>query len=151
MPPSPMLGRSLLVSPQSLRGVFLHLLNRCKHVLIQPLMPDRPIVTLDVCVLLRLTRLDVLDGDATTFGPSQQMSADVFRAVVYPDCERWSPPFDDPIEAADDACRRQRGTVRNYVWRGHTVGFENLGRKHYNTIFKKRNMHSLQTGVQYGR
>jgi hypothetical protein len=41
-----------------LRGVILRLLDAFDDVLIQPLMPDRSVVALDVGILLRLAGLD---------------------------------------------------------------------------------------------
>ncbi len=51
-------------------------------VVIQPLMSDRPVVALDVSVLLRLSWLDVQDGNPLSLGPFHQLSADVFGAIV---------------------------------------------------------------------
>ena len=63
-------------------------------------MADCPVVAVDVGILLRLARLNVFDRNATIFGPSQQLHADVFRAVVDPDHLRRSSPFDDPLKRA---------------------------------------------------
>jgi hypothetical protein len=76
--------------------------------LIQPLVPDDSVVAFDVGILLRLAWLDVLDGNTPTFSLSQQLPADIFRAIVHPDCQRRAPPFNDLVEGADDPCRRQR-------------------------------------------
>ena len=43
----------------------MSLLNCFKDVLIQPFVPNCPVVTLDIGVLLRFSWLDVLDMDAT--------------------------------------------------------------------------------------
>ena len=48
-------------------------------------MPDGSIVALNICVLLRLSGLDVLDGDTLLLGPYSKLLADVFRAIVDPD------------------------------------------------------------------
>jgi hypothetical protein len=41
-------------------------------------MQDSSIVALNICVLLRLSGLDVLDGDTLLFGPYSKLLADVF-------------------------------------------------------------------------
>ncbi len=61
-------------------------------------MPDGSVVTLDIGVLLGLTRLDVLDGNPLLFGPFQQLATDVFRVIIDPDCPGFSSPFDDAIK-----------------------------------------------------
>jgi hypothetical protein len=57
-----------------LRGVILGLLDAFDDVLVEPFMPDGAVVALDVGVLLRLSGLDVLDGDAPFFSPDQQFA-----------------------------------------------------------------------------
>ena len=71
-------------------------------------MADGSVVAFDIGILLRLARLDVLDGNAPGFRPTQQLPADVLRAIVHPDRKRWTPPFDDPIKAADEVVRLLR-------------------------------------------
>ena len=65
---------------------MLGLLYALDDVLVQPFVPDRAIVALDVGVLLRLTRLDVCQGDAVLFSPIQQRVTDIFRAVTPSEC-----------------------------------------------------------------
>ena len=62
--------------------MVLGLLDGFDDVLVEPLMPNGAVVTLDVGVLLRLAGLNVLDGDLPLLGPFQQLAADVFRAVA---------------------------------------------------------------------
>ena len=45
----------VVVSPEPLRGEVLGLLDSIDDVLVQPFVPDGAVVSLDVCVLLRLT------------------------------------------------------------------------------------------------
>jgi hypothetical protein len=78
-------GAVVIACPEPLRGLVLHLLDRREHVLIQPFALDRPVVAFDIGVMLRVALLDVLDCNATIFGPSQQLPAALFRAVVDPD------------------------------------------------------------------
>ena len=51
-------------------------------------MPDGPVVTLDISVLLGLSGLDVVQGNALPLGPDHQRGADVLRAIVHPDRKR---------------------------------------------------------------
>ena len=57
----------------------LSLLDTVDDILVQPFMPDRAVVALDVGVLLRLARLDMRQGDALFLSPFQQCMTDVFR------------------------------------------------------------------------
>ena len=50
----------IVVSPELLHGEVLRLLDAFNDVLVQPLVSDGAVVALDVGVLLRLTRLDML-------------------------------------------------------------------------------------------
>jgi hypothetical protein len=98
----------VVVSPEPLRGVSCSLLDGFDDVLVEPFMPHGAVVALDVGVLLRLAWLDVLDGNPMFLGPFHQLFTDVFRAVVHPDGAGLAPPFDDPVEAADDPFGWQR-------------------------------------------
>ncbi len=52
-------GSQICICPEPLRGVVLHHLDGCKHVLIQPFVPDGTVVAFNVGVLLRLAGLDM--------------------------------------------------------------------------------------------
>ena len=93
----------VVVSPEPFCGVILNLLDCCKHVLIQPFMPDRSVVTFDIGVLLRLSGLDMLQGDTSVFGPLRQAAADIFRAIIDPDRVWFPSPPDNPVERSNDA------------------------------------------------
>ena len=53
----------IVVSPEPLCGEVLCLLDSLDDVLVQSFVPHRAVIALDVSVLLRLTRLDVLQAD----------------------------------------------------------------------------------------
>lgn len=64
----------------------------------KPIVTHGPVVSLDIGVLLRLSRLNEINADAAFCSPGQGNGADVFRAVVASDGFRFAPPFDDPVE-----------------------------------------------------
>ena len=64
----------------------------------EPVVADRPVVAFDIGVLLRVTGLDVIQPDASAFGPGDKGSADVFRAVVAANDLRLAAPLDDLIQ-----------------------------------------------------
>ena len=86
---------------------MLCLLDAFDNVLIQPFMPNRPIVAFNVSILLRLARLDMLDCDVAFFSPFQELATDVFRSIINPNALRSSPPLDDPVQAPDHPLSRQ--------------------------------------------
>jgi hypothetical protein len=57
--------------------------------------------------------LVVLDCTAHFFGPDQQLTTDVLRAVIDPERAGLSAPFDDPIKAPDDPLSGQRDVHLN--------------------------------------
>ena len=71
-------------------------------------MPDGAVVALDVGVMLAMAGLDVLDGNAPTRGPDQQLATGLFRAVLYPYCAGLAAPLDDRVKASDDPLCWQR-------------------------------------------
>jgi len=71
-------------------------------------MPDRPIVALDICVLLRFSGLNMGQNDALVLGPFHKGAADVFRTVVDPDRLWCATPFDDPVQGPDNPLGGQR-------------------------------------------
>jgi len=72
----------MIVGPEPPRCILSDLINRSEQVLIEPIVPDRPVVALDIGVLLRLSGLDVLDAYLVPLGPGSQRLADVLRTVV---------------------------------------------------------------------
>ena len=62
--------------------LVLRLLNSFEDVLVQPFTANGAIVTLDIGVLLRLARLDVLKSNTVFLSPRHQCPADIFGAVV---------------------------------------------------------------------
>jgi len=80
---------------------ILSLLDGFDDVLVQPFVPDGAVVSLDISVLLRLTWLDVLDGNPLFLGPYQQLATDVFGAVVDPYGAGFAAPFYDAVKAPD--------------------------------------------------
>ena len=98
----------MIVGPQPVGGKFLDFVQCFEQVVGKPVIANRPVIALDVGVLLRLARLDEVDTDAAFCCPRQGHGADVFRAVVAPDRNWLSAPFNDPVERAYHAFGRQR-------------------------------------------
>jgi len=69
-------------------------------VLVEPFMPNSPIVTFDVSILLRLARLDMLDRDVAFLRPFQELATDVFQPIINPNAFWSSPPLDARIRQA---------------------------------------------------
>jgi len=61
--------------------LILDLLDCVEDELAEPLLPDRSVVSLDIGVLLRISRLDVEDADAALLRPGLQFPTDVFGAI----------------------------------------------------------------------
>jgi len=80
-------------------GTFTERLEVFNDVLVQPFMPDRAIIALDISVLLRLSGLDVLDGNALFISSFQQLTTDILRPIIYPN---------GSIKAANDPFGWQR-------------------------------------------
>ena len=72
----------VVVSPQPFRGLILCILDAFDDVLVKPFKPNRPVVPLDVGVLLRLSGLDVLDRDLVLLSPFSHCFANVFGSIV---------------------------------------------------------------------
>ena len=81
---------------------MLGLLDAFDDVLVEPLLPDSAVVTLDIGVLLRLAGLDMLDGYSQFLGPDQKLATDVFWAVINPNGAWLAAPFDNPVQTAND-------------------------------------------------
>ena len=103
-----MSGAVVVVSPEPVCGVVLNLADRREHVLIEPFVPDRPVVAFDIGVLLRLARLNILKNNRALRCPLPEAVTDIFRAVVDPDAAGTSAPLNDPLKRPDHAARRQR-------------------------------------------
>jgi len=78
-------------------------------VLIEQLFSIGPVEAFDVGVLIRLARLDVLDGHAGTFSPVREGLTEELRAVVGSQHLR-QPMFSlQSLKDPDQAHRRDRG------------------------------------------
>ena len=84
-----------------MRGLILRLLEAFDDVLVEPLMPDCPVVALDICVLLRLAGLYVLDSYTLLLSPYSELLADVFGAIVHPNGVGLAAPLDDAVQAVN--------------------------------------------------
>jgi hypothetical protein len=91
-------GPVVIVGPQPVGGKFLDFVERLEQVMGEPIVANRPVLTLDVSVLLRLAGLDEIDANAALCSPRQGHRADIFRTVVAADRFRLAALFDDPVE-----------------------------------------------------
>lgn len=83
-------------------GDLLSILNGFKNLEVKQFVRDRPVVALDIIVLLRLAGLDVGQGDVLFLGPDQQRCSDVFGAIVDVDHQSLTAPFDDLTQGSGD-------------------------------------------------
>ena len=65
-------------------------------------------MSLDVCILLWISRLNKFQRDASLLCPCLEYQADIFRSIVTANRFGLPAPFDDPIQAADDTLCWQR-------------------------------------------
>lgn len=71
-------------------------------------MAHSAIESLDVCVLLGLACLDIVDPDLPSRRPALYRTADVFRPVVTSNGGGLTPPFDDLLQNANHPLGGQR-------------------------------------------
>lgn len=81
---------------------MLGVLDAFDDVLVEPLLPDSAVVTLDIDVLLRLSGLDMLDGYSHFLVPDQKLATGVFWAVINSNGVWLPTPFDNPVQTAND-------------------------------------------------
>ena len=82
--------------------MFLHFFDGVEEVLIEPVVSHGTIEAFDVGVLLRLSRLDVIDLNLLLGSPAQKRVADVLGAIVTAN-HRWlATPLDDLFQSAYD-------------------------------------------------
>src|SRR5690606_21549231 len=86
----------------------LNVIDVIPMILGEPLVAHRSIESLDVGVLLRLTRLDIFKPDTPLGSPSDDSRTQVFRAVIAAYRQRFAAPVNDLLERTDHAFRRQR-------------------------------------------
>lgn len=87
----------MIVRPNPVRTVVLNFGYRFKQVMPKPVIPYRPVVALDVSILLRVSRLDVVQANTPLFGPQCQLGADVLWAVIAADDLWFSTSFNHLI------------------------------------------------------
>jgi len=88
----------VIVGPQPAGGKFLDFVERLEQVMGEPVVTNRPVVALNVGILLRLAWLDEIDTDSAFCGPRQGHCADVFRTVGASNGFQLAAPFDDSVE-----------------------------------------------------
>ena len=74
----------------------------------KPVVPYSAVIALDVNVLLRVARLNIVQADAPFLGPSSEFDANKFRASITANCLRLSTPFYNLIQSPHDTLRWKR-------------------------------------------
>jgi hypothetical protein len=72
----------VIEEPEPAGGVILDLGDRLEQVVAEPVVAYGAVEALDVGVLLRLSRLNVIEPNAVPLRPLGQRLADIFRSVV---------------------------------------------------------------------
>ena len=86
--------------------MVLHLFDTVEVIPPKPFRAHSPVVSLDIGVLLRLSRLDIEQSDPGVLRPSLEPAADVFGAVIHTNGQRLPTPCDDLVEGTDNAFGR---------------------------------------------
>ena len=76
----------MIVGPEPLGCMISNLIRVFPVALGQPFVANSPVETFDVSILLRLARLNVLEGNTRLLSPVLNSATDVFRAVVATNC-----------------------------------------------------------------
>ena len=85
----------------------------------QPFTINRAVEALDVGVLLRLVGLDIFEPNIAFLSPCHQFPIDpTLSAGSAWNCLQFAAPFDDLVQAPDDAFRRQLSVVRVFGTNG---------------------------------
>jgi len=87
--------------------VPLYLLDGVEDELSEPLLTNRPVVALDVGILLGLAGLDVEDADTALLRLGLQLATDIFRPIVDAYAHWLSAPFDDLVKRANNPGSRK--------------------------------------------
>ena len=92
----------MIVDPQPAGRKVLYLSYAVEQVLLQPVVPNRAVVALDIGILLRLPGLNMLQSNATLLRPGLYCTTDVFRAIVTAERLRLASPFDNLFQTPDN-------------------------------------------------
>jgi len=98
----------MIVFPDPIGGEVPNLIEMAPKVLRQPFISDRPIESLDIGILLRLTVLDVLELNPGLLRPAGDRPTDIFRSLTTSNRVRIPAPGDDLSQSPDDSFRGQR-------------------------------------------
>ena len=97
------MGAFLVVDGDPLASNFPNLPERLEHASIQDLMPEGAIEAFDVDILIRLTRLDVVELYALVPAPGDQHLGQILGSVINADRVRFAPPCHQPLQRAHHA------------------------------------------------
>ena len=85
------MGAFLVVDGDPLASNFPNLPERLEHVSIQDLMPESTVKAFDVGILIRLTRLDLVESHALGLSPGGQHLGQILWTVSDTDRVRVAP------------------------------------------------------------
>ena len=97
----------MVVAVAPVFGHSANLLQCGEHEAVQNLGAEGPVEALDVGILGWLSGLDVDEIDTVILGPLLQCLADEFRTIVQAQPFGRPAQFDQFVQGADDASRRQ--------------------------------------------
>ncbi len=99
----------VIIHPEPARCIFPDLTDRCVQVLIAPAVTHGSVGEINIGILPRLARLDMLDADLKPLSPSSQYFADVLRPIVNAQRLGLASPFNDLVQTA---ITRSEGTEK---------------------------------------
>ena len=85
----------MIVVPYPSGGEVSDLIEFCPVVLAEPLVTYCSVKLFNVGVLLRLARLDILEGNTSLACPGLDCGTDIFRAVIAPNNVGPAAPLND--------------------------------------------------------
>ena len=86
--------------------MLLHLLDAIEVIPPQPFCAYCPVVAFDIGILLWLAWLDEFQPDILLISPLRHCRANVLRPIVTTNRFRFTSPFNNPFQCADDTFTR---------------------------------------------
>jgi hypothetical protein len=90
-------------------------LDAFDDVLVQPFMPNRAVVALDLGVLMGLAGMDVEDGNSLSLSPFRQLFIDIFRAIIDQNAARLATPEKSGLSSCAAPFVQQSRNLQNLL------------------------------------